>query len=425
MNTAIEPKQRIYKSIHSGWCGETYITIGQDTYYINSYKRNGGALICRYHKGQTTNGSFSYELFGGINGELARTTGLCTEKNITALHKLGVEAFLKLKEAEIAKPKPGVAIGQVLFTYGMSKEQRRAVYEIVGQGSFKTVLLDGTDLHHDSHVKPYTEKFGIGVYYHEGDTITEDEVSNLVIDAHKAVTIRNQERDEQAALAKAERLRKIEAGHKLVTIPANATHILIGEHKFNDCDIQTDYFSYPTDKVLYLAYSTHKKDLFSEMRTAAANAEETKHLVTADKDMEHREKYSMGRGYYLGPYGAGWSVSKSNLTGYTDNIVPESMKELLYIAASEGRYFCEVTPAAVETTQQVPSIETNGDVQLYSYSDKAFAVTGEGTRAISQQLKALGGSFNRALKQPGTEKRIAGWIFSKKKEAAVKAALNL
>ena len=159
-------------------------------------------------------------------------------------------------------------------------------------------------------------------------------------------------------------------------------------------DSMTDYFATSTEKRVFLAWSTHTKDLFSEMRKAAALLPETAHLgpgkdlyrvyiaTTADiitgasraywkgtaspwhselvdnrgevfptlaeaeafiaskgapydisfdgvvatfewkiskASIEHREKYSMGAGYYLkgsGRYSSGWTVEKTGLAGY-------------------------------------------------------------------------------------------------------------
>ncbi len=57
-----------------------------------------------------------------------------------------------------------------------------------------------------------------------------------------------------------------------------------------------------------------------------------------------------------------------------------------------------------------------GEVQIIDYSEKAFAVIGD-TYPIKEQLKQLGGKFNRFLKCG------AGWIFSKSKLEEVQAAL--
>lgn len=50
---------------------------------------------------------------------------------------------------------------------------------------------------------------------------------------------------------------------------------------------------------------------------------------------------------------------------------------------------------------------------MIEYSAKAVAVFGE-TRAIKDELKAMGGRFNNRLTFNG--KRLAGWIFSKSQE---------
>lgn len=55
--------------------------------------------------------------------------------------------------------------------------------------------------------------------------------------------------------------------------------------------------------------------------------------------------------------------------------------------------------------------------QILNYSEKAIAVIGD-NKAIKEQLKALGGRFNKYLKCG------AGWIFSAGKRAEVEAFLN-
>jgi hypothetical protein len=52
--------------------------------------------------------------------------------------------------------------------------------------------------------------------------------------------------------------------------------------------------------MVILGFSTHTKDLFSEMRKCAANFEGTIHLTVENEKYEHREKYTGGEGYYLG-----------------------------------------------------------------------------------------------------------------------------
>ena len=60
-------------------------------------------------------------------------------------------------------------------------------------------------------------------------------------------------------------------------------------------------------------------------------------------------------------------------------------------------------------------------VMMVDYSAKAVAVIGD-TAPIKEDLKAMGGRFNRALTVEG--QKVAGWIFSKSKEAEVMAYIN-
>ena len=96
-------------------------------------------------------------------------------------------------------------------------------------------------------------------------------------------------------------------------IPETAKALLIACYVVDDSDSQTDYFAHKTDGLVILGYSTHTRDIFSEMRKHAAKIPETKHLVNASPEAEHREKYSMGSGYYLKDgytHNTGWRVQK-------------------------------------------------------------------------------------------------------------------
>ena len=62
------------------------------------------------------------------------------------------------------------------------------------------------------------------------------------------------------------------------------------------------------------------------------------------------------------------------------------------------------------------AVETLGSITIEDYSEKAIAVFGE-TKQYAELLKSLGGKFNRNLRGR------AGWIFSKKRESAVREAL--
>ena len=72
------------------------------------------------------------------------------------------------------------------------------------------------------------------------------------------------------------------------------------------------------------------------------------------------------------------------------------------------------TTSAQQTTSAKAVL--SGKFQLVNYSDKAIALTGD-TKEIKDLLKQLGGRFNSHLSCG------AGWIFSKKAEGKLRAAL--
>ena len=68
----------------------------------------------------------------------------------------------------------------------------------------------------------------------------------------------------------------------------------------SECDSYTDYHDYRIERAVILGFSTHTRNLFSEMRKYAANFEGTAYLVEYNADYEHRENYSMGGRYVFG-----------------------------------------------------------------------------------------------------------------------------
>ncbi len=98
--------------------------------------------------------------------------------------------------------------------------------------------------------------------------------------------------------------------------PAWAQAAIVAELKQDDCDSMTDYFGSKTIRRVVIGWSKHKRDLFPELRKAAATFPETADLVDAPASAEHREKYSMGGGFYLKNgwrHRDGWQVSKSRI----------------------------------------------------------------------------------------------------------------
>lgn len=169
----------------------------------------------------------------------------------------------------------------------------------------------------------------IHVYYTD-EIMSADEVLTVWQKAQQ------KEKEAQAAKDKAEQIAKEKEakGRELFKkyIPQTATALIVAELETDDCDLQTDYFSTKREKLVILGWSKYTRDLFPEMRKYADRIPETAHL-NAPPDVnrngekkteynkswwhpadEHREKYSMGAGYYLkatGRYSTGWRISKT------------------------------------------------------------------------------------------------------------------
>lgn len=98
--------------------------------------------------------------------------------------------------------------------------------------------------------------------------------------------------------------------------PAWAKAAIVAELYQDDSDSMTDYFNHKTLRTVVIGWSRHTRDLFPELRKAAATFPETADLADAPESAEHREKYSMGAGFYLKRGwrdSSGWCVKKRSL----------------------------------------------------------------------------------------------------------------
>lgn len=96
-------------------------------------------------------------------------------------------------------------------------------------------------------------------------------------------------------------------------VPAWAKAVIIAELERDDSDSMTDYFNTQTTRRVIIGFSSHTRDLFPELRKAAATFPETAHLADAPESAEHRQKYSGGAGYFLkagNTYSDGWTIRK-------------------------------------------------------------------------------------------------------------------
>lgn len=243
--------------------------------------------------------------------------------------------------------------------------------------------------------------------------ISETEAAGLYSDAlekRAQQTIDRQKASEAADARAAELQIQIDAIR-----PAWAVCPLVAELEIDDCDSQSDYFNTKTAKTVLIGWSKHERDLFPEMRKAAATYAETAGLATAPASAEHREKYSMGSGYYLKAencYSTGWKVQKKS---------HYSLEHL-------GRQIDEISPALLNDQKDEPEM-TPGDnmaagrftIEEHTHSKKGFQmficvlserVEREEYLHLLGQAKALNGWYTRKF-----GKCPAGFAFKSKADA--------
>ena len=252
-------------------------------------------------------------------------------------------------------------------------------------------------------------------YYNDETSEFMDSFEMVILRSEAERIARAQQAERDRAQEQNERLKIIGKERLQSLIPTNAKAVIVAELHENDSDSMTDYFGYYTTRTVILGFSTHTRDLFSEMRKHAVNFEGTAHLVEENEEYEHREKYTGGTGYYLGKSRySGWVVKKEKYYKDRENII----NAFALIAGEESNIYAK----AQQETTNATSTAITGDYVIVDYSPKALAVFGN-TRPIKDQLQALGGRFNPKLMHEGTKK--AGWIFSKSKEQEIRNLLTI
>jgi single stranded DNA-binding protein len=328
-----------------GWTGESIVTnVNGYDWSITTMKRSSGKITSSAQAGKKTPNGFNFAMFTDPRKELGFHVGNATEKSIKEAHYKALALFDQLKEnnelvQEKQKKEYEIKPGQIIFLNGYGQNEnfhdRQVVYNIEKTQwgtSYHYLNIDKLETGFADNIRDIDNKFGIGTYYKKGDVYPlDDKFNNLLIDTLEKEKLEKQRKDASVELAKAEREAKIEEGKKLISIPNTATSIIVAHFKKDDSDSMTDYFSHSEEKTIYLAFSNHNRNLFSEMRAAALNCNDVIHLADLPKDAENRHNYSMGSGYWLGEHlHHGWEIRKETIGRYQENI---------FIAAAEGRVF--------------------------------------------------------------------------------------
>jgi len=123
------------------------------------------------------------------------------------------------------------------------------------------------------------------------------------------------------------------------------------------------------------------------------------------------KKHGHERSRTGGPFSTHWSDEEGNKMSISDLLSmhkPEKIKpELKHIKP-------------ISKFKEEPK---NKDIELVKYSDRSYALFGEDTKKIKDELNILGCKYNRFLTDPTTGQKRAGWICSIGKLDKVKELL--
>lgn len=412
MSFSTTENTQIYQN-HYGWTGETRVKVNGRDWVLTTMKRYNGTISthCQAVESHGDGGGYSFMMFGDA-GESFHLNTLpkgtrCTEKVIREAHFKALAEFdAKMEAAPAEEKKPyEIKIGQVIFTDWIQRddEQRRAIYEIEQTKwgiKYKTVLLDGTATTTDDHIRPYSKKFGIGTYYNEGDVISQEEINDLLITAHR-------EMQQAAAVAEVQRIEAEQA--------ATAKKAYLSQFQQADVRKTTTIIK---AHILKTWPSVQKVEVRTESYSGGDSMRVTYHAPEEIQAIED----------FIDTFQRGNFNSMEDIYEYSKSDAPIIDGHILQ------RYkYCFCSFTKVDPLPEKPQPTTPADVpvaaptepgavQIVDYSEKAIAVIGD-TKPIKDTLKALGGRFNFRLTIDG--QNAVGWIFSKKQEQAVRQALNL
>jgi hypothetical protein len=331
------------------------------------------------------------------------------------------KVFLLGANKSIDRAKQVVEVNQVIQMEGYSYD-RYVVYDIIQNQwgiTYKLINLRTKEFQTADIIRALKEKFGIGYYYDSENPQSMDafEVAMLVQEAEQKKKAEQDEAEQERI--RVEEVKKIGRVRFAEIFPEDAQAVIVARLKQNDSDTMTDYYAHSTQRTVILGFSKHKRDLFSEMRKHAPNFEETAYLAEFNEDYEHREKWSMGDGYYLGESKySGWIIEKVPVYKRENTI-----EEFAYIVGNEDNIHINGQDKPNNLTTPSNATGTGKDgCTLVEYSAKAVAVFGD-TKSIKDELKAMGGRFNSRLTFNG--KKLAGWIFSKSQEQRLSCYFGL
>lgn len=320
----------------------------------------------------------------------------------TEVYTLSKDGFKRLSEH------PELPKGTIVYAFGAGMEESR--WATTGNGE-EIVKLSTNDSESyfsnpyntlDEYCRPISEKFGIGFYYDiDAPRATDEEISQAIERANNFIREREEEKnraEEESNRAKEEVIKKYGAIFDQPSGKYMTDAVLVAKHIRKELSNE-----FPGQK-----FSVRKTD-YSTIHiewTDGPTKDEVEQIAGKHERMCAPDKWNADL----------WEHNDTAFTSvfggvdyifYYRETAPENKEISLYTKPEPKQ----------NKTNKTETIEAKG-LQIIDYSEKAIAIVGE-TRAIKDTLKTLGGRFNAHLTCG------AGWIFSKSKEDAIKATLNI
>jgi len=414
METITEQKTNVFKSFH-GWQAKTIRTEKGQTFEICTMKRHSGNITTSVTKIEARqNNEVVITSFGMNDGYMSINHGKfnATEKSVKNAHFEGLAKFdEKIQNTPIQEIKKEVPeVGDILFLdgYGKSKGSNGnnwIIYDIKNDQwglRYLCVEKDTLLLQSKDYVKPFSKKFGIGMYFEKGYDmaffgIDQNILSNMLIEAQNVK--KQAEIDQKIASDKA----KIEAEKKekylsqFVKADRKKTTSIIKSYCLKTFGVQkievsTDVFS-GGDSMNVKYYHSEKNEQLEKFIDSFQEG----HFNGMEDIYEYYDKSEIIiEGHILQTYKYVFCTFS-----YVEKLPEIEDKKVEYI----------------DFRKELLSVSLKNNVQIIDYSEKSFVVIGE-TKPLKEDLKYLGGCFNFRLTYG------AGWIFPMSKKEKVLSFLK-
>lgn len=254
----------------------------------------------------------------------------------------------------------------------------------------------------DEYCKPISEKFGIGFYYDlDAPRATDEEIEQAIARGNDFIREREEEKnraEEESERAREEVIKKYGAIYDQPSGKHMTDAVLVAKHIRQDLANAFPGQKFSVRKADYSTINIEWQDgpTREEVEQIAG-----KHQRKCTRDRWNDDLWDYNDTAFTSVFGGVDDIF------YYRETAPENREISLYTKPEPKQ----------NKTNKADTIEAKG-LQIIDYSEKAIAIVGD-TRAIKDTLKTLGGRFNAHLTCG------AGWIFSKSKEDAIKATLNI